>query len=639
MRHLKRLWRDPARRRLALTVSSGALIGASLMAGHGPGPEAAAYPLMVAAALVAGSDIASRAWSSLRARHVGIELLVTIAAGGALFIGEAWEAAAVTFLFLLGATLEAHTMERTRRTLRGLLELAPESAVVLRGGRQVEVPPQAVARGEVVIVRPGATIPVDGVVVGGRASVDEHAVTGESLAVEKGTGAPVYAGAIVQDGLLRVQAEGVGAETTLARIIRRVEEAQEERVPVQRFIDRFARWYTPAIIGLSAAAGALTGDVRLALTLLVIGCPGALVIAAPVAVVAGIGRAAQRGILIKGGAHLERAGEITALALDKTGTLTEGRPRLTEVVALSPAPAFAGGGALTGADGSPWGAARQEVLRWAAVAESGSEHPLARPIVEAAAELGPVPQAEDARISAGRGITATYGDHTIAVGTPGLMEELGIEVSGEARAVLERLRRGGRTAVLVALDGLILGVLGVADTLRAGARGAVEGLRRVGVRRIEMLTGDNLQTARAIAGAAGVDALHTELLPDEKLARIRELRREGHVVAMVGDGINDAPALAAADVGIAMGAAGTDVAIETASVALMGDDLGRLPEAVRLSRATLRVIRQNLAVALLTVTGLLLGVLAGHVDMAGGMLVHQLSVLLVVLNGVRLLRA
>lgn len=640
MQHLINTWRNPARRRMALTIFSGTLIMLSLAAEYGLGLAAVAYPMMVAAALIAGSDVALRAWNSLRSGHISIELLVTIAATGALVIGEAWEAAAVTFLFLLGATLEARTMERTRKTLQGLLELAPMSALVLREGRQIEVSPKEVVHGETVIVKPGATIPVDGEVIDGRAAVDEHAVTGEPLAVEKEAEAPVYAGTIAQNGLLKVRAEGVGADTTLARIIQRVEEAQEERVPVQRFIDRFARWYTPAIIGLSVAVGLIFGDAHLALTLLVIGCPGALVIAAPVAVVAGIGRAAQYGILIKGGAHLERAGEITALALDKTGTLTEGRPRLTDVVALTPVPAVASEpSTLESADNATWSVAQREVLYWAAIAESGSEHQLARPIVAAAEELGMVPQADSVAFSTGRGIAASYEEHAIGVGTPKLMDELGVEVTPEVRTALERLRGGARTAVVVALDGLVVGVLGIADTLRPGARQAVDGLRSAGARRIEMLTGDSAQTARAIAEAAGVDAVQAELLPEQKLEHIRELQRQGHVVAMAGDGINDAPALATADVGIAMGAAGTDVAIESAPVALMSDDLNRLPEAVRLSRKTLRVIRQNLALALLTVGGLLLGVLLGHVDMAGGMLIHQLSVLLVVINGVRLLRA
>lgn len=639
MQYLLDLWRNPAQRRMTLTILSGALILISLVAEYGFGLAATAYPLMVAAALIAGSDVALRAWSSLRSRYISIELLVTIAAAGALVIGEAWEAAAVTFLFLLGATLEARTMERTRRTLQGLLELAPMSAIVLRDGRQVKVSPREVARGETVIVKPGATIPVDGEVIDGRAAVDEHAVTGESLAVEKEAETPVYAGTIAQSGLLRVRAEGVGADTTLARIIQRVEEAQEARVPVQRFIDRFARWYTPAVIGLSVAVGLFFGDARLALTLLVIGCPGALVIAAPVAVVAGIGRAAQHGILIKGGAYLERAGKISALTLDKTGTLTEGRPRLTNVVTLAPVPTVAGEAPALESDGAEWSMAQRDVLRWAAIAESGSEHPLARPIVAAAETLEVVPQAESVAFSTGRGITATYDGHVIGVGSSGLMDELGIEVGSEARSALEQLRSTGRTAVLVVLDGLVLGVLGIADTLRPGAREAVEQLRRAGARRIEMLTGDNARTARAIAEAVGVDAVQAELPPDQKLEHIQELQRQGHVVAMVGDGINDAPALATADVGIAMGAAGSYVAIEIAPVALMNDDLDLLPQAVRLSRMTLRIIRRNLALALLTVGTLLLGVLFGYVDMAGGMLIHQLSVLLVVINGLRLMRA
>lgn len=637
MQRLIDSWRDPARRRFALTIASGASIAIALVTGRLAGLDAIARPLMIAAALIAGSEVARRAWAALRSRHVSIELLVTIAATGALIIGEPWEAAAVTFLFLLGATLEARTMRRTRQALTQLLELAPVSATVLRDGRQLEVSPGEVRRGETVIVKPGATIPIDGTVIAGVAAVDEHAVTGESLSVEKTAGDAVYAGTIVQNGALQVRAEGVGADTTLARIVRRVEEAQEARVPMQRAIERFARWYTPAIIGLSLVVGVVTGDARLALTLLVVGCPGALVIAAPVAIVAGIGRAAQRGILIRGGAHLERAGSITALALDKTGTLTLGQPRLTEVIAFAPALAAAG----SDHDESPASAdeARRDVLQWAAIAESGSEHPLAKPIVAAAMTHAPVPQADRVTTITGRGVVATHAGHVIAVGTPALMREQRVELTAEAEGALESLRRAGHTAALVAVDGLLLGALGVADTLRPEAPAAIGALRRAGLRRIEMLTGDSALAAERIGAAVGIDAVRAGLLPDEKLERIRELQREGHVVAMVGDGINDAPALAAADVGIAMGAAGADVAIETADIALMRDDLLRLAEAIRLSRATLRVLRQNLALALVTVGLLLAGVLLGRVDMAGGMLIHEASVLLVIINGMRLLRA
>ena len=300
------------------------------------------HGLMIAAALIAGSDIAWRAWHALRNRHISIELLVTIATVGALVIGEYWEAAAVTFLFMLGAYLEARTMSQTRQALQGLLDLAPTSAIVVRDGQQIEILSHEVEPGEVVLVKPGAKIPVDGEVVAGHGVVDESAITGESIPQEKTSGDKVFAGTINQDGLLKVEARGVGADTTLARIIRRVEEAQEEKAPTQRFIERFSRWYTPAIIALSAVTLLLTGDIELALTLLVIGCPGALVISTPVSVVAGIGQAAKKGILIKGGEYLENAGKISAVALDKTGTITQGKPRLTDIVVLAPTPVLAG---------------------------------------------------------------------------------------------------------------------------------------------------------------------------------------------------------------------------------------------------------------------------------------------------------
>lgn len=399
---------DPLRRRRALTVISGALILAALAADYLAGLPALGAGLMVAAALLAGSDIAARAWSALRSRHIGIELLVTIAAVGAIAIGEFWEAAAVTFLFLLGAYLEARTLQKTRRALQDLLELAPLTAMVLRDGRQVEVAAHEVLVGEMVLVKPGAKLLVDGEVVDGRAAVDESAITGEPMPVEKRVGDQVFAGTVSQDGLLRVRAAGVGADTTLARIVRRVEEAQEAQAPTQRLIERFARWYTPAIIGLSVAAFLITRDIELALTLLVIGCPGALVLATPVAVVAGIGRAARRGILIKGGAFLERAGAISAVALDKTGTLTIGKPQLTDVIALQPALAPAG---MLDDDPDPdaapvarWPEAEREVLRWAAIAEFGSEHPLARPILAEAAALGDIPHASAFEAYPGRGI-------------------------------------------------------------------------------------------------------------------------------------------------------------------------------------------------------------------------------------------
>jgi Zn2+/Cd2+-exporting ATPase len=423
MNQLQQWWQSPRQRRQLLTAVSGLLILLALAGRHLLDLVTWHNGLMAAAALVAGSDIAQRAWYSLRRRHVSIELLVTIAAGGALFIGEYWEAAAVTFLFLFGAYLEARTLGQTRKVLQGLLALAPTTALVLRHGRQIEVMPHEVLPGETVLVKPGAKLPVDGQVIDGRSAVDESAITGESMPVEKVAGTAVYAGTVNQAGLLKVQATGVGADTTLARIIRRVEEAQEEKAPTQRFIERFARWYTPFIILLSVVAYLVSGNLALALTLLVIGCPGALVISTPVSVVAGIGRAAKRGILIKGGEYLENAGKITALALDKTGTLTAGRPVVTDIVSLQPEVAYAGG---AGGSDEPGSAARQQLLRWAAIAEAGSEHPLAQAIVAAAEGVDPLPQADSFETFTGRGVWATYLGYEIGVGTPELMAEMEI---------------------------------------------------------------------------------------------------------------------------------------------------------------------------------------------------------------------
>ncbi len=616
---------NPARRRWVTVAVSGALIVSALLAGRllaEPVGATAWSGLMLAATAVAAPEIVVRAFRDLRNKVVGIELLVTIAVTGAVLIGELWEAAAVTFLFALGGALESMTLSRTRNALRELLALAPTTATVLRDGRQVVVDPGEVTTGEVVLVKPGGKVPVDGRVVDGGAAVDESSITGESMPIEKGPGDDVFAGTVVRDGTVTVRTTGAGADTTLARIINRVEEAQEAKAPAQRFMERFARWYTPAVVMLAVLAFAVSRNLELALTLLVIGCPGALVISVPVSVVAGIGRAAKRGVLVKGGEHLERAGKITAVALDKTGTLTTGRPRLTDVVSLDPA------------------VGERDVLAIAAAAEATSEHPLARPVVAAAERLGiAVPDRSTAfEQHAGKGVSAMVDGTAVAVGTARLMDALRVPVDASARRVLAGLAASGRTGVLVAREGRLVGVMGLADEIREDAAMAVSGLRRSGIRRVIMLTGDHSAVAESVARSVGVDEVHAGLLPEDKLDMIRRLRAEGEVVAMVGDGVNDAPALATADVGIAMGAAGTDVAVETADIALLSERLDRIVEAVALSRRTLNNLRQNVAIAVGVVAALLAGVLLGQVHMAGGMLVHEASVLAVILNAVRLLR-
>lgn len=638
-------WHDPRKRRQVLTIFSGGSILLGLATLHVAGLPEIGRALLVAAAIAAGADIVERAWINLRNRAFSIELLVSIAFIGALIIGDVWEAAAVTFLFIFGAFLEARTLSRTRQALGDLLDMAPTTALVLRDGRQVEVDALDVSVDELILLKPGTKVPVDGLVIEGRSAIDESAITGESMPEEKAVSDPVFAGTINQGGLLKIRATGVGQDTTLARIIRRVEEAQEEKAPTQRFIERFAAWYTPAIIGLSVVAYLISRDIHLSLTLLVIGCPGALVISTPVSIVAGIGRAARQGILIKGGEYLENAGKISAVALDKTGTLTEGKPRLTDIIALQPQPVLAGGGAVpVTAAFSPgsigrWDAGQQEVLRWAGIAEAGSEHPLARPILAEAGRFGILPEPDTFDMVTGKGVTAAFQGSQIAVGTPELLADLGAVVPQAAERMLAALKTAGKTAVLVAVDGETIGVLGIADTIRSNAAEAVKALRQAGVRQVVMLTGDDPRTAEAIAREAVISEVHAGLLPEQKLEVIRQMQQEGHVVAMTGDGINDAPALAASDIGLAMGTAGTGVAIETADIALMADDLMKIPQAIALSKSVLRNIRQNVVVALVTVAALLLGVLMGEVHMAGGMLVHQASVLLVIINGMRLLRA
>ncbi|HMN11484.1 MAG TPA: cation-translocating P-type ATPase [Bellilinea sp.] len=620
---------DPKLRRQALTMLSGALIVLSLVVRYLLQNTGLANGLLAAAAVLAGSDIVVRAWANLRNKAFSIELLVSIAFIGALVIGEYWEAAAVTFLFIFGAYLEARTLSKTREVLGQLLDLAPTTAIVVRDGVQSEVAATEVELGETVLIKPGSKVPVDGKVLEGFSAVNESAITGEPIPEEKTVGNLVFAGSVNQNGTLKIEATGVGSDTTLARIIARVEEAQDEKAPTQRFIEKFARWYTPFIIVLSVVAYIITRDIELSLTLLVIGCPGALVISTPVSIVAGIGRAAKKGILIKGGEYLENAGKISAVALDKTGTLTEGKPRLMSIIPLN-------NGAHTvdkdQSDPKKWSPAQLEVLHWAGIAETFSEHPLARPILEEASKMEVLPEPQDFNMVIGRGVTATYDGKRIAVGSPELMELQGVPVSAEAETQLKALKSQGMTAVLVSVDSDAIGILGIADALRHNAAEMVKDLRNSGVKRILMLTGDDRLTAEAIAAQAGITEIHADLLPEDKLRIIRDLKAEGNVVAMTGDGIND-------DIGIAMGTAGTGIAIDTADIALMADDLMKISQAISLSKLTLANIRQNVIIALLTVGFLLAGVLLGRVHMAGGMLVHQLSVLIVIINGMRLLRA
>ena len=626
---LRALLTSPVHNRALVMVVSGIFAIAGVLGWLFEAPGALVDVLWLIAAVIAGSDIAVRAFNALRNRSMSIELLVTIAAVGAVIIGEYWEAAAVTLLFAIGGYLEARTLARTRAALGDLLALAPTEVTVLRNGEEATVDPMDVAAGETVVVRPGGRIAVDGTVLSGRASVDESAINGEPMPASKETGDRVFAGTTSHDGYLTIRAEQVGADTTLAHIIHRVEEAQEAKAPTQRFIERFASWYTPAIVVMAAVTYLLTQNAVLALTLLVIACPGALVISTPISIIAGIGRGAREGVLIKGGEHLETAGRIRVVAFDKTGTLTVGRPEIVSTVPLADMPTLS---ASAAADD------KQMLLSWAAVAEAGSEHPLAKAVFRALGEVEDLPRADEFETFAGGGIRAEWNGREIHVGQPDWIAELSHTWSDAVAAATDELRERGETVAVVAVDGQPVGLLGFADTVRPEAASAIQRLRDQGVRHIVMLTGDHHASGARVGEQLGITDIRASLLPEQKLEAIEALRREYGPVAMTGDGINDAPALAAADIGIAMGATGTAVAVESADIALMTDKLSLVPRALELARATLVNIRQNVVIALLTVAGLLAGVMMDSVHMAGGMFVHQVSVLVVVVNGMRLLR-
>ncbi len=610
-----------ARSRIAFTT--GGMLVVALGLSQLPAPAGTTWRdgFLVAASLLAGYPIAVRAWQALRAKAFSIDLLVTIAVVGALVIGEYVESAVVSFLFLFGAWLEARSLERTRASLRELVDLAPTRATVLRGGERITVDADDVIEGETVLVTNGERIAVDGTVLSGTAQVTEASITGEPVPVTKVQGDRVFAGTIAESGYLEVVADRVGDDTTFARIIELVEEAQESRTRRQRFLEKFAQVYTPAIVVLAIVVLAWTRDLEFALTFLVIACPGALVISVPVAAVAGLGNVARHGVLVKGGEALEDLAAADTLVLDKTGTLTVGRPVVTAVQPV---------GEL-GAD---------ELLSLLATLESTSEHHLARAVVTHAHDAGmPLTSSvSDVEVVTGLGIAGQVGGRLVLAGRRALLEERGVAVDDAAVLAAEAHEQSGATVIHVAVDGRLAGLVAVADEVRSEAASALEKLRVSGIRHVVMLTGDNAHTARLVGDRLGLDEVRAGLLPEDKARVVEELRASGRRVAMIGDGVNDAPALATADVGIAMGGSGTDVSMETADIVLMTDRLDQLAHARRVARATVRIMKQNTALALGTVALLVAGVLLQVVQLAGGMLVHEISVLLVILNALRLVR-
>ena len=614
--------------RLKLLVFSGLAFAIGLAATALQAPQPWLWiPFTVSIAL-GGVFTARRAVTSIRSAHLDINVLMVIAVAGAMALGEWSEAASVVFLFALAQLLEARAMDRARGAIRALMDLAPADAIVRRDGTQQRVPVDDVRVGDTILVGPGEKLPLDGRVVAGDSYVNQAPVTGESLPVEKTAGDEVFAGTINGRGALDVVVTRLRRDSTLARIIHLVERAQAQRAPSQAFVDRFARVYTPVVLALAVVV-ALAPPIFLSgswstwfyrsLVLLVISCPCALVISTPVSIVSALAAAARKGVLIKGGAHLEKMASLRCIAFDKTGTLTHGRLR---VVGVQP---------MVGVD-------PLEVVKLAASLEMRSEHPIGRAIVAYATDSGIRPVSVDAfQALPGRGAEARVADHTIVVGSHRLFEERRL-CSPEMEQSLDAFTERGCGSVMVAGAGTPIGVIGVADEPREAARDAVDLLRRQGIEHVMLLTGDQESAAKTLAESLDLDGYRAALLPEDKVAAVEDLRRRYGALAMIGDGVNDAPALAAADVGIAMGVAGTDAALETADVALMADELLKIPYALRLSRATMRNIRANIAFSIVLKGAFLILAVAGAATLWMAVAADMGASLVVIANALRLLR-
>lgn len=576
------------------------------------------YPLlMIIVTILGGIPIILRAFSALRYRVISIELLVAVAIIGAAIIGEYTEGAIVVWLFNLGDVLEALTLRKTRAAVKSLTEMAPQTAEVIDSvddatGEVTDI--DLVDEGDLVLVKAGDRIPVDGQVKRGTGLVNEASLTGESRSVEKNLDETVSAGTILEDGTLVVEASRVGEDTTFGKIIELVEQAQDSKSKAQRVIDKFAKYYTPLVMVMALVFGLLTKDDELAITVLVLGCPGALVIGVPVSTVAGIGRAAKLGVLTKGSASLSALKKVDTLVFDKTGTVTKGQPEVVD----------------------QWWApeAGDQDRQLLVSVETASNHPLAKAVIDKLAQE-PLP-VDDNETIAGQGMVAQVAGHQVAVGNAKLLTNHQIDLVAVAQTA-PAWQAKGRSLVYVAIDGQLRGLLGISDPLKDNAKETFARLRELGYTNLIMLSGDNQATADQIGQEVGMSKVIGDLMPADKVAKIKKLQAAGRKVAFLGDGVNDSPALATAEVGIAMGN-GTDVALDVSDVVLLHSDLGRLPLALMIAKKTVVNMNQNIAIAVLTVALLFLGLMVDSIHMASGMLVHELSILIVILNGMRLLK-
>ncbi|MCG0729143.1 heavy metal translocating P-type ATPase [Lactiplantibacillus plantarum] len=574
--------------------------------------------ILAVASIIAVIPIAVRAWSALRNKVFSIELLVSIAVIGAFIIGEFNESAIVTFLFLFGSYLESKTLQKTRTAIKGLTDMSPTTATLVTDDGTEEVDVDDVDEGDVVLVKTGSQVPVDGIVVEGNGYLNEASITGEARQINKQLDDSVYSGTMVENGYLKIKATQVGDDTTFAKIIELVEEAQDTKSKAEKFIDRFAQYYTPAVLVLAVLVFAFSRDFRLAITVLVLGCPGALVIGAPVSNVAGIGNGAKRGILIKGGEVVDTFAKVDTLVFDKTGTLTEGNTAVTTMHTYT-----------NNADNQ---------LALAAAIEGVSDHPLGQAIVSYADQqsAGVSPVLDDTETVKGQGICAQVGQQEVVIGNQKMLTAHNIKLNPTQLKDLNGLQAGGQSTVIMAVDGQVQLIFGIADTIRPGVKDSLAALKAQGIKKLVMLTGDNELTAQAVANELNLDEVHANLLPEEKVEYVKKLKASGNTVAFIGDGINDSPSIANADIGIAMGS-GTDVAIDTSDVVLMQSSFPALVHAHGLAKKTVLNTRENIFIAIATVAFLLIGLIFGYIYMASGMFVHEASILVVIFNAMRLI--
>lgn len=574
---------------------------------------------LIIASILGVTPIALQAYQALRVKVVSIDVLVTIAVVGAFAIRNFEESAIVTFLFLFGAYLELRTLNKTRSAIKELTEMAPESALKqMENGEFEEIDVEDVDVGDILLVKTGAKVPVDGTVISGEGSINEASITGESIPVAKEKGSTVFAGTILDNGTIQVVADKVGEDTTFGKIIELVEEAQDSKSEAERFIDRFSKYYTPAVLVISFIVWLFSRNVELAITILVLGCPGALVIGVPVSHVAGIGNGARHGILLKGSEVISDFSRLDTIVFDKTGTLTLGNPSVAEK--------------------AYYGDNVDEALSYLASVERESDHPLAKAVLTEIGEVEFLP-VEDTEVVKGEGIIATVNGKQVAVGNLALMQRVKVDLSEQALLDAARFEKAGNSLVLTSVNGELKVLMGIRDQIRPGVKEDLRKLKKLGVKNLVMLSGDNQGTVDVVSKELGLTEAHGHMLPEDKSAYVKRLiEEEGQIVAFVGDGVNDSPSLALAQIGIAMGS-GTDVAIETSDVVLMNSDFSRLPHALGLTKATARNMKQNIFIAVGVVLVLLFSVLFSNwMNMSIGMLVHEGSILVVIINGMRLLR-